>query len=77
MTVDRWTQPTQRQFATLAAVVRHGSYKEAAADLGLATGTIKNHLRELHARTDMTTVQLVYRYRTELALYFATRGSLA
>jgi DNA-binding CsgD family transcriptional regulator len=65
---------TPREFQSLAAIVTTGSYKEAAAALGVHPGTVKNHLVNLHRKTDLTTVQLVYRLRHELALFIATRG---
>ena len=65
---------TPRQFQALAAVMTAGSYKEAAVALGVSESTVKNRLMRLHEKTDLTTIQLVYRFRNELALYIATRG---
>ncbi|MGH2511572.1 MAG: response regulator transcription factor [Candidatus Limnocylindrales bacterium] len=65
---------TPREFQAVAAVVTQGSYKEAAAALGITEETVKNHLAHAHERTGLTTVQLVHTLRHELALYIATRG---
>lgn len=61
-----------REFAVLAEVVRFGSYKEAAAALGISTQTVKNHLTALHRVTGMTTTQLANHYSAQLRLYMAT-----
>ena len=63
---------TPREFESLAALVTAGSYKEAAAALGVHPSTVKNHLMSLHQKTDQTTFQLVHRFRNELALFIAT-----
>lgn len=68
---------TARQFDALAAIVLTGTYKEAAILLGVTEATIKRHMGDIHRRTDLTTVQLVYAFRAELALYFELRGLAA
>jgi sugar diacid utilization regulator len=55
----------------LAEIVRHGTTKEAAAAMARHPGTIKGRLTRLHAETGLTTVQLVYAMRNEIALYLA------
>jgi predicted ArsR family transcriptional regulator len=52
---------TQRQMDVLAAfVAAGGSVQDAAELVGIRPGTVKRHLADLRARSDLTTVELVY-----------------
>lgn len=59
---------TQRQIDALAAFVSAGSVAGAARLLGIRPGTVKRHLADLRARSDLTTEQLIYRGRAEGSL---------
>ena len=59
-------QATRRQMEVLAAYVATGGSVSATASLvGIRPGTAKRHLADLHARSGLTTEQLIYRGRAE------------
>lgn len=51
------SEPTARQRQVLAAFLRHGSRKLAAAELGIADQTAMVHLRRLYQRTGTHSVE--------------------
>jgi predicted ArsR family transcriptional regulator len=56
---------TQRQIDVLAAfVAAGGSVPNAAKVVGIRPSTVKRHLADLRARSDLTTEQLIYTGRT-------------
>ena len=58
---------TPRELEVLAAVVTTGSEKAAACRLGLAQGTVKQHLARVRARVGAAnTTQAVWRLRHEI-----------
>lgn len=52
---------TQRQMDVLAAyVAAGGSVQDAAELVGIRPGSVKRHLADLHARSGLSTEQLIY-----------------
>jgi DNA-binding CsgD family transcriptional regulator len=49
----RGQELSQRQWDVLRAVALFGGQKEAAAELGIAEGTIKNHLTMIYRKLDV------------------------
>jgi DNA-binding NarL/FixJ family response regulator len=57
---------TQRQMDVLAAyVAAGGSVQDAAELVGIRPSTVKRHLADLRARSNLTTEQLIYVGRRE------------
>lgn len=44
------SDPTARELEVLAAMLRRGSAKEAAHELGIATETVRNHASRLYLK---------------------------
>jgi len=71
------TTRTARQVDVLAAFVASGgSVPDAAARVGIRPSTAKRHLADLRARSGLTTEQLIYRGRAELARRAEPRARL-
>lgn len=52
--VNATLPPTGRQIACLAAYMRTGSQKAAAAEVGVTVQTFRNYMKTLYARLDVT-----------------------
>ena len=61
------TDPTQRELDCLRAYARLGDYGRAAESLGIARGTLSNHLATLRIRLRVeSTVEAIYQLRDRL-----------
>jgi DNA-binding NarL/FixJ family response regulator len=49
-------RPTSRELLVLAAVLSHGSQKDAAFELGITQGTVSNTLTHLYRKLDVDCV---------------------
>lgn len=58
---EQGSELTPRDLEVVAEYIRHGSFKEAAACLGISPQTAKNHANGIHQRTGATsTVQVAH-----------------